>query len=300
MHNPSVTVAISALNEETNIKRFLESVLKQKEDGFHIEKILVISDGSTDKTVEYARSFQDPRIDVVEHGQRLGQPARINEVFAALESDILIKSDADVVFESEYLIRDLIQPFMHEGNVGMCGGNPLPFPPETFTGKAIRCSLDSYLPLRSRLKGGHNVYSAMGCLLAYRKELAKKIKIPTDTVANDLFAYLSCLSLGYEYRCVPSAIVRYRLPQTLKDHMKQNTRFASGPLKMKEYFPGDLVDRELYIPIGLKLRYRIEQLIKHPILSVYIYAVNTYCRHKAAKTWRTTNAKWDMVGSTKA
>ena len=46
MKNPSVTVAISALNEAQNIAAFLRSVLSQKEEGFVLEKIMVISDGS--------------------------------------------------------------------------------------------------------------------------------------------------------------------------------------------------------------------------------------------------------------
>ena len=50
-HKPTVTVAISAYNEEGNINYFLKSVIKQKIKNFTLKKILVISDGSTDKTV---------------------------------------------------------------------------------------------------------------------------------------------------------------------------------------------------------------------------------------------------------
>ncbi len=300
MHNPSVTVAISALNEEANIKRFLESLLNQKEDGFHIEKILIISDGSTDRTVELATSVHSEKIEVREYLERKGKSFRINEIHAGLTSDILVQFDADVVLEHEYVLHDLIQPLILKNDVGMCGGNPLPFKPVTFTEKAIACSLDSYLPLRLKLKNGNNIFSALGCMLAYRKEFVKKVSMPNTMVPNDIFLYFSCLSLGYKYAYVPSAIVRYRLPQTLKDQIKQNVRFSSGPTRMRQHFPNTLVDDELRIPLSLKLRYRIEQVLKHPILSIYIYAVNSYCRYRAAKTWRTTSATWDMVASTKA
>ena len=53
---PTVTIATIACNEEANIKKFLESVLDQKEKGFKISTILVISDGSTDHTVKIAKS----------------------------------------------------------------------------------------------------------------------------------------------------------------------------------------------------------------------------------------------------
>ena len=298
MSKSSITIATSAFNEEANIKRFLESVLSQKGNSFVIEKILIVSDGSTDKTVELVESFKDTRIKIIDHKERRGQSFRLNEIYSILLSDILVRSDADVVYSHDHVIRDLIQPIIKDKKVGMCGGNPLPFNPVTFTEKAVRCSLDSYLPLRSKLNDGDNIYSAMGCLLAYRKEFIKKVKIP-NIIANDMFSYFSCLSLGYKYKYVPSAIVKYRLPQTLQDHIKQNIRFSSGPIRMKKYFPEDLINRELHIPMRLKLRYRLEQLIKHPILSIYIYSVNSYCRYKANKTAHNISAKWEIANSTK-
>lgn len=299
MSKPTVTIAVSALNEERNIVRFIESILLQKEDVFVIEKILVISDGSEDKTAERAESFHSPKIEVREYAERRGKSFRLNEIIADLTSDFIVQFDADIVLEHDRVLHDLLQPLFHEKGVGICGGNPLPVSPVTFTEKAIACSLESYLPLRLKLKNGNNIYSAMGCMLAFRKEFIKKIHIPNRSVANDLFLYFSCLSLGYTYRHVSSAIVRYRLPQTLRDHIKQNVRFASGPIKMKEYFSQALIESELHIPFWIKWQYRAEQVMKHPILCAYIYMVNTYCRYKALKTWHTLNTKWEMVSSTK-
>lgn len=299
MNSPRVTVAISALNEEANIVKILESLVRQKEEGFVLEKILVISDGSKDNTVARARGVPLPKIEVEDHAERKGKAYRMNQVYEHLTSDYLVQFDADVVLEHDYVIRDLIAPLMRDARVGMCGGNPLPLAPQTFTEKAIACSLESYLPLRSTLRGGNNVYSALGCMLAFRKEFVQNVRIPEQVVIDDLFLYFACLSQGHTYAYAPSAIVRYRLPQTLRDHIRQNTRFASGPLKMHNYFSRELIERELHIPLWLKVRYRAEQLVRHPILSVYIYSVNKYCHYKAERTWREANTTWDPVRSTK-
>ena len=58
---PTVTVAICACNEEANIGRLIKSILEQKESSFRFEKLFVVSDGSTDKTVEIIKSFNSPK-----------------------------------------------------------------------------------------------------------------------------------------------------------------------------------------------------------------------------------------------
>src|SRR3989344_8272149 len=91
---PTATLSISAHNEGRNVLIFLRSVLEQVEIGFVLEKILVISDGSTDKTVEIARSLNHQKIEIRDYPERLGKSARLNEIYHDLASDILVQSDA--------------------------------------------------------------------------------------------------------------------------------------------------------------------------------------------------------------
>ena len=72
-YKPRVTVAISAFNEERNIGAFLRSVLMQKEDGFELVRILVISDGSADGTAGVVRDLASPK--AAEAGSFLAWPA---------------------------------------------------------------------------------------------------------------------------------------------------------------------------------------------------------------------------------
>jgi len=48
----TVSIGIPAYNEEANIGKLLSSLIKQKEAGFIIKEIIVVSDQSTDKTDE--------------------------------------------------------------------------------------------------------------------------------------------------------------------------------------------------------------------------------------------------------
>ena len=58
---PIVTIATIALNEESNIKRLLDSILKQRAKNFRLGKILVVSDGSADNTVNIAKGIKSKK-----------------------------------------------------------------------------------------------------------------------------------------------------------------------------------------------------------------------------------------------
>ena len=75
----SVTIGIPAYNEEANIGHLLKSLIKQKEEDFKIDKIIVSSDGSTDRTIEIVKSFKDSRIKLLDNKKRRGQASRQNQ-----------------------------------------------------------------------------------------------------------------------------------------------------------------------------------------------------------------------------
>ena len=77
----TVTVGIPAYNESANITHLLRALLEQKDNGFVLESIIVMSDGSTDDMVARAQSVNDPRITVVHEIERLGKPSRVNQIF---------------------------------------------------------------------------------------------------------------------------------------------------------------------------------------------------------------------------
>lgn len=299
MHKPTVTIALSAYNEEKNIRPFLRSILSQQEDGFKLEKILVISDGSTDKTVDIARSFKSEKIKVVDSKVRLGKSERLNYIYKNLKSDYLVQSDADVIYSHPFIVQDMIKPLINDSKVGMCGGHPQPVRAKSFTEKAINLTFEAYAPLRSKFRGGNNVFSVDGRILSYKKELVKQIYVPADMTANDAFTYYSCLTLGYQYRYVSSAVVYFRSPQTIADQIRQNSRFLAAPMKMAQHFPKEMIMRERHVPTLTLMRYMLPVFVKNPILSTYIFAINKYSKLRAYFIIKKLNAKWDMVKSTK-
>jgi glycosyltransferase involved in cell wall biosynthesis len=193
---PTVTIAICALNEAANIGPVLESIKNQKIVGFKLEKVLLISDGSTDDTVKIAKSLGVPKLVIKDYKKRLGKSTRLNEIYGkhGVTSDIVVQPDADVILAHPYVLRDVVKPFMEGKHVGMTGGNPYPLPAETFTEKAVNCTLEVYIPFRKILNKGNNILSATGRLLAVRREVFENIVVPRDTIANDGYVYFCTIT----------------------------------------------------------------------------------------------------------
>lgn len=296
---PTVTVAVCALNEQYNIGPHLESILSQKQEGFILKEILAISDGSTDATADIISSFKRRGVTPIIYTDRIGKSSRLNEIFARVDTDYLVLTDADVIFAVPTVIHHLIEPMEHDASVGLVGGHPEPMKAKTFVERAVNITLEAYIPLRKVLNGGHNVLSATGRIMALRKQFAKQIKEPKETISNDGYIYFSSVVRGWKYRYASEAKVLFRSPQTLYDHINQNTRFDATQKFMKRYFPPDIVDREYYIPSHLLKQQMLKQFFLHPVHAGFIYLVNKYCRLNASRNIGKINSLWEVVYSTK-
>lgn len=296
---PTVSIGVSVYNEENNIVNFLKSVLGQKEKGYVLKNIFVLSDGSTDNTVRLVKSLKSKKIKVLHDAKRIGKSERLNQLYSLAHTDILIQTDADVIFSNTEVISNIIKPMIQDVSVGMCGGHPEPMIAKTFTEKAVNSTFEMYAKLRKNIRGGNNIFSADGRLLAYRKKLYKQINVPHDMIANDAYTYFVCITNGFSYRYVPSAIVKFRSPQDVKDQIRQNTRFVSAAIRMGRIFDKNVVTKEYHIPLHLKIMYMAEQFVKNPTGCAYIYLVNIYCKLRAIKVEKKLNARWAVATSTK-
>lgn len=296
---PSVTVALCAYNEAANIAALLRSVIAQEQKDYVLKKILVVSDGSTDATISEIKKIKSPLIEVWNFKNRAGKSSRLNMIYQSINTDYLVQTDADVIFADPYVILHMIQPLIKHKNVVLCGGNSTPLPGVTFIEKAINATVFAYQALRHAVRDANNIFSADGRLLSMRKIFVERLTIPSTTIANDAYAFFLCKTLGMEYQFVAKAVVYFRSPQTLKDHIQQNTRFLAVPKRMSIYFDSELIKNEYDIPFHLRLTLYFKQWLRYPIHSTIIFLINKYCFIKAQIIERKLNAKWNIASSTK-
>lgn len=110
----SITAIIPAYNEEKTIEKVLIEVKKVN----LINKIIVVSDGSRDKTAEIARS---QGVEVIELLKNIGKGGALKEGIDRCDSDIILLLDADLIGLNERHIECLLRPVI-SGEVDMTIG----------------------------------------------------------------------------------------------------------------------------------------------------------------------------------
>jgi glycosyltransferase involved in cell wall biosynthesis len=88
---PLVSVVIPLYNKEPHIRRAIDSILAQKVQDF---EILVIDDGSTDKSAEIVKNYTDSRIQLIQQ-ENSGVSAARNRGIKEATAEIIAFLDAD-------------------------------------------------------------------------------------------------------------------------------------------------------------------------------------------------------------
>src|SRR5690625_3066297 len=86
-----ISVVMPAFNEERWISESIQSILDQS---FRDFELIIVDDGSTDKTFEIASSFEDPRVKVYRQ-ENMGPAAARNKALSLVKGQYIALQDAD-------------------------------------------------------------------------------------------------------------------------------------------------------------------------------------------------------------
>ncbi len=101
---PLVSIGMPVFNCEKTLNTAIQSILKQTYSNW---ELILIDDGSQDKTLNIARSFQDARIKVVADGLNQQLPSRLNQAIALSNGKYFARMDGDDVSYPERLQRQV-------------------------------------------------------------------------------------------------------------------------------------------------------------------------------------------------
>lgn len=296
---PTVTIGIPAYNEEVNIKNLLLSILAQKEKGFSIREIIVVSDGSTDKTIHEVKTVRDKGIKLVVHKQRRGKVVRLNQMFTEFKGDILVQFDADIELKDSRVLYELILPFIKDEEIDLVCGRNAPLPPATFVEKLAYFGAQVWEEAKKSLGDKAERYYCNGSIRAFSKNFLREFRLPESIGSTeDVYSYLFAKTHGYSVFCAKSAVVYFRLPSTFKDYTKQMKRFLINSRTLGEFFGRKMVRKYNTITNSVRLKALLKLSSKTPPHIVICYLILQYISKIEAIFYKQKNL-WDISTSSK-
>ncbi len=103
-----IAAIMPAYNEEIGIAEVLKAVTSAK----LIDEVIVVSDGSTDKTAEIAKTFE--KVQVFEQMPNKGKAAAMHLGVSKTDADALVFIDCDLISLSPEMVDALVQPIIDD------------------------------------------------------------------------------------------------------------------------------------------------------------------------------------------
>lgn len=270
MKKLTVSIGIPAYNEEGNIKQLITSLLCQKNNLYTLDKIIVVSDASTDNTDIFVQSIDSSKIQLLRNNKRIGQAMSQQRIFSTSKSDVLVLLNADVLPANSYFIEKIISPFINSGQIGIVGAKVIPLKSNTFIESIINYSIQLKQSIFESINSGDTIYLCHGRARAFSKKIIKVFK--WNPIFNeDAYSYLECKRLGFLFHYESSAEVNYRSPKNPYDHFKQSKRFFLAYKELNNIYPEALLRKEYSIPF-IAISHIIPLVVSKPILAIgYIF-----------------------------
>ncbi len=231
-YNPRVAVLIPAYNEEAVIVRTIRSVLNSDYTNLHV---IVIDDGSLDRTAEVAREAYAEEIStgrlMVLRKQNAGKAAALNYGLTFVKEEIYVGIDADTVIAHDAISK--LIPHFQDPKVGAMAGNAKVGNRVNFW---TRWQALEYITSqnfeRRALDLFHIVTVVPGAIGAWRTEPVKAVGgYPPETVAEDADLTMHLIEEGYKVDYEDRALAFTEAPIDMKGLMRQRFRWSFGTLQ---------------------------------------------------------------------
>lgn len=116
-HLPEITVLMPMRNAEPFVRASVDSVLSERRVAL---ELIVVDDGSSDRSGELVRAVADPRVRLID-GPRLGVASALNAGLAVSRADIVMRCDADDLYAAGRISAQRNWLAAHPRHGAVCG-----------------------------------------------------------------------------------------------------------------------------------------------------------------------------------
>src|SRR4051794_10105123 len=233
-YTPFISVLISAYNEEAAISRKIEQTLALEYPADKLE-LVVVSDGSTDRTEEIVAAVQDARVRLLRMPQRGGKTNAQNEGVKHCHGEVIVFSDATAAYHPKSLLY--LGANYGDPRVGAVSGRYKYFDPEdsspTGLGSVAFWNYENVIKLfQSRI---NTLTGCSGCIYSVRR--TAYVSLWPDA-CSDLVEPLCVVRSGYrvafEDRALAYEATTKNSSQEFRMRVRVGTRGMRGLLSVPE------------------------------------------------------------------
>ena len=226
-YTPSITVLIAAYNEETAIGRKIGETLALEYPGDKLE-ILVVSDGSTDRTDEIVESVADPRVRLLRMRARGGKTNGQNEGVKHCRGEIVVFSDATAIYHTKALLY--LASHYADPNVGAVSGRYKYFDPAdsspTGLGSVAFWNYENMIKLLQSRIG--TLTGCSGCIYSVRR--SNYVPLWSDA-CSDLVEPLCIVRNGYRVAFEDRALAYEETTKNAGQEFRMRVRVATRGMR---------------------------------------------------------------------
>jgi cellulose synthase/poly-beta-1,6-N-acetylglucosamine synthase-like glycosyltransferase/peptidoglycan/xylan/chitin deacetylase (PgdA/CDA1 family) len=227
---PAVSIVVPAYNEELGIAATVRSLVAS---GYPDLDIVVVDDGSTDRTAEVVARLGLPQVRLIRQ-TNAGKPAALNAGIQLARHDIVVLVDADTVFEPGAL-RALVVPFAtaRRSMIGAVSGNTKVGNRRGLLGHWQHIEYVVGFNLDRRM---YDILQCMptvpGAIGAFRREALEAVGgVSAETLAEDTDLTMAICRAGWRVIYVPDACAWTEAAGTIRQLWRQRYRWCYGTMQ---------------------------------------------------------------------
>ena len=229
-HYPPVTILIAAYNEGASIASTLSGIFLQ--DYPADIRIIVINDGSSDKTVDSVKALQSdhPNLELVDLGHNGGKASALNHGLANCTTDIIISIDADSYILKDG-IRHLVGRYLSDpiNTKAVAGEILIRNSRENWVTKAQEWDYFLGIATIKRIQSlFQGTLVAQGAFSLYDRKTVLELGGWPEMVGEDIVLTWRILSAGYRVGHAEDALAFTDCPNTLSKFIHQRRRWSRG------------------------------------------------------------------------
>ena len=239
---PPLTVVVAAYNEQARIAARIGDILAQDYPSALL-RVLVVSDGSSDRTAQTAREAAggDPRVEVLELPCNRGKAVALNMAMERVHSPIVVFADARQRY-APHALRRLAAPFA-DPSIGSVSGE-LVIEDVADVGTPAR-AVGLYWRMERRLRADESrlewLHGVSGAIHAVRRECFQPL--PPGTILDDMWIPLQVAFAGHRVWSARDAVAIDQASATSGEEFARKLRTLAGNWQLIARLPSLLHPR---------------------------------------------------------